>query len=71
MVQKRQSSTPAQAIDTLNAIPDAVAGLPASPDPTLVRDLVEQAEAALNMLKLEYMVDPQPARRQHLRERLT
>lgn len=70
MAHERGPVAPGDALETLNSLPRTVAELPASPEQRDVKDLVEQAERALEALKREYIVDPKPGRRQRLRGRL-
>jgi hypothetical protein len=71
MAQEREPLTPAQALETLNSLTKTVGELPASPDPEVVKDLVEKSERALETLKREYVVDPKPGRRQRLRQKFS
>jgi hypothetical protein len=71
MTAKREPRTPRQALETLDGVVKTVDGLPASPDPELVEDLVQQADEALETLKREYVVDPKTGRRHRLRQRFS
>ncbi len=71
MTEKREPRTPRQALETLDDVAKTVDGLPASPDPELVEDLVQQADEALEALKREYVVDPKRGRRHRLRQRFS